>query len=356
MNIFNSILPDKLSKNTLISLVAISSTAFITAVTYYYSKDKSLNSWLSYLNIITTDADHINDQLKTTEDPEINRLNTDYNNNSIQINAMYNNIIKDDINNIIFKTNNIDNIIADNIIENKPVDNIIDNKTVDNTIENKNGFLIQKVINNCENDKESDNAITYNIYSLLIGCNYTGTPYQVSNCINNTNLIKTSIKESNQTSLHFYEPIVITDETSKISKLLEETKIIYDKCSDNDTVFIYYSGYCDKGSDLDNDLLTISCDNNIAINDIINIFENENIKLILIIDGFYYEKLSNIFSKKKNYLIISSFVNEVNEIKSSTNFTAKLCDLVKDENIFNQSHDIWKSTQIIGNKSLLFRI
>ena len=349
MNIFNSIIPDKLNKNTLISLVAISSTALIAAITYHYSKKESFNRWFSNLNIITTDADNIDNESKMTEDPEIDRTNNESHKNLDQIDSLYNNIIKDDIKNIIFKTNNIDNIIVDNIIENKTVDNIIEN-----IIDNKNP-LTQKVINNYENDKESDNAITYNIYSLLIGCNYTGTPYQVSNCINNTNLIKNSIKESNHISLHFYEPIVLTDETSNISKLLEETTTIYNKCSDNDTVFIYYSGYCDKGSDLDNDLLTISCDNNIAINDIINIFENENIKLILIIDGFYYEKLSNIFSKKKNYLIISSFVNEVNEIKSSTNFTTKLCNLVKDENILNQSHEIWKDTQIIGNKSVLFR-
>lgn len=336
MNIFNSIIPDKLNKNTLISLVAISSTALIAAITYHYSKKDSFNSWFSNLNIITTDTDNIDNESKTTEDTEIDRTNNESHINLDQVDSIYNNIITHDIQNIILQTANQDKSIVEN-----------------NTTENK---LTKDVINNHENDKNSENTLTYNIYSLLIGCNYTGTPYQVSNCINNTNLIKNSIKESNHASLHFYEPIVLTDETSNISKLLEETTTIYKKCCDNDTVFIYYSGYCDKGSDLDNDLLTISCDNNIAINDIINIFENENIKLILIIDGFYYEKLSNIFSKKKNYLIISSFVNEVNEIKSSTNFTAKLCNLVKDENIFNQSHEIWKDTQIIGNKSLLFRI
>tara|TARA_B100001248_G_C27391854_1_gene462867 strand:+ start:1138 stop:2148 length:1011 start_codon:yes stop_codon:yes gene_type:complete len=336
MNIFNSIIPDKLNKNTLISLVAISSTALIAAVTYHYSKKESFNGWFSNLNMFTTDADNIDHVSKITEDTEIDRTNNESHINLDQIDSKYNNIIIHDIQNIILQTANQDKSIVEN-----------------NTTENK---LIKDVINNHENDKNSKNTLTYNIHSLLIGCNYTGTPYQVSNCINNTNLIKNSIKESNHASLHFYEPIVLTDKTSNISKLLEETTAIYNKCSDNDTVFIYYSGYCDKGSDLDNDLLTISCDNNIAINDIINIFENENIKLILIIDGFYYEKLSNIFSKKKNYLIISSFVNEVNEIKSSTNFTAKLCNLVKDENIFNQSHEIWKDIQIIGNKSLLFRI
>ena len=129
-------------------------------------------------------------------------------------------------------------------------------------------------------------------------------------------------------------------------------------CNENDCIFVYYSGYCDKDLTTNKDVLTLGCDpdnqHSLEINSICNIVTNPKIRLIIIIDGFYYEKLKEPNDNyKSNHLIIASFVSEQNNTIKKTSFTEDLCKNIKTNENFDFNNSLWKKAQIIGNKDLL---
>lgn len=206
-----------------------------------------------------------------------------------------------------------------------------------------------------------------NIYSILIGCNYNDTPYEVSNSIENVNSIQKYILDTTYSKYNIRNPLIITDNKSssnKITNSLEYISNIYNKCKDGDFVFIYYSGYCDYLDDTKEDVLTILSETSpkikiesISINSILEIFENPNIKLILFIDGFYYNAINKNSNQKSNHLILSSFINDKDKptrYANTTKTTKSLLDILNNENKLEYNHKIWSSINVIGNQKLIY--
>ena len=84
------------------------------------------------------------------------------------------------------------------------------------------------------------------IYPLIIGCNYSNTPYELQNCVDNTNLVKDLLSDFKSDKIKCSNPIIKTDLQNNITNILDNITLLYNLCNDNDVVFIYYSGYCDK--------------------------------------------------------------------------------------------------------------
>ena len=341
MNFGNLFSVPKVSKTTILSIVAISSTAIISVFTYqYYKKNYLVNFNSSNLieNIIPNRVDSkYSDNL--VEDISSN------NNDNIEINENGNIEINENGNIEINENGNIE------INENGNIE-------INNDLLSLSSILEQTSdINNDSNPNILTDTHLINVYPILIGCNYKNTPYQVQNCINNTKLINDILIKFNSKIYKFENTNIITDDMPEINNIINIIQNIYNKSKDNDFVFIYYSGYCDKDIDTDDDLLTLSCKDDesftIKINKILNIFENDQIKLIFIIDGFYYDKLSDNVNCKSNHVIVSSFVNESNKIQSSTNFTEKICDIIEKKHSIDLNHQMWNNIQILGNKDII---
>lgn len=231
------------------------------------------------------------------------------------------------------------------------------------------------------------------LYSLIIGCNYSDTPYELTNCIDNTKLVHNMISEFKSSKLKCCKPIVKTDcKDNNVIDIMHNIKVLYDLCEDDDNVFIYYSGYCDKKThkltditdeitddtiiDKDGDkfeipmteepiikntdILTVVCNDkegidavNISINDICDIFVNPKIRLILCIDGFHYEKLEETEHMKENHLIIGSFVDENVSKTNNTTFTKDVYNYIQEKGRIDIDNELWDNLQVIGNKDIL---
>lgn len=199
-----------------------------------------------------------------------------------------------------------------------------------------------------------------NIHSLLIGYNYSNTPYELDNCIDNIDKLNTYINDTKYiNNYNLVLPILFTDNNNNqptkyySNVILSQIKDTYNKCKNNDIIYIYYSGYCDKTDN--KDVFTLSSNKPlldiIYINDILDIFLNPNIKLILIIDSFYYDtlKIDNI---KLNHLIIGSFINEPNVTK--TLFTTTVLNYLVNQSYIDKNNSLWNNLQIIGNLNIIY--
>lgn len=73
---------------------------------------------------------------------------------------------------------------------------------------------------------------------LLIGINYMGTPYELSGCINDCNLMSSMMKEYTNTLLTEEQEIKPTKDN-----ILTELKKVLDDSVEGDLIFFYYSGH-----------------------------------------------------------------------------------------------------------------
>lgn len=205
-----------------------------------------------------------------------------------------------------------------------------------------------------------------NLYSILLGCNYKDTPYEVTNSIQNGESIKNYILNTSYSKYNIRKPLVLTDSNESnhhINNLLEHTTNLYNKCKDGDIVFLYYSGYCDYLEEEKLDVLTIISEStpklkidSIQINSILDIFENPNIKLIMFIDGFYYTNISKNSHQKSHHLIISTFINEHKPTRytNKTKVTSEIIDLLLENTTIDYKHKIWSSVNTIGSQNLIY--
>ena len=193
-----------------------------------------------------------------------------------------------------------------------------------------------------------------NIHSILIGCNYAGTPYEVNNCIENTEIIQKLINIYEYDKVKFEKPCIITD-NNDLPDILQTVTEKYEKCKDNDTILVYYSGYCDKDTENELDYLTLACkdENPVAIDDIVSIVKNEKIRLIIIIDGFFSDKLYKPHNFQSNHLIVSSSVDDQASAIDRTEFTKEFCKVIENHENYDFESDIWSNVQFIGERSLL---
>ena len=88
-------------------------------------------------------------------------------------------------------------------------------------------------------------------------------------------------------------------------------------------------------------------------NSFLSIVKNEKIRLIIIIDGFFSDKLNKPPNFQKNHLIVSSSVNDELSPIDKTEFTKKFCKIIENHENYDFESDIWKNVQFIGDKNLL---
>ena len=195
------------------------------------------------------------------------------------------------------------------------------------------------------------------VHSILIGCNYKNTPYAVTNCIKNTTNVLDLISSYKYEKLNFTIPSIISENDESSVNIIKKVESLYSECNEDDCIFIYYSGYCDKDSESNNDILTLGCDpdknNSLEIRKICKIVSNPKIRLIIIIDGFFYDSLDDHEDYKSNHLIIASFIDDLTNKTHKTTFTEDLCNVIKSNTNFDFNHKLWENVQIIGNKNLL---
>ena len=329
------------NKPSLICIATISTTTILSIITYKYFNEISN----FYQRINTTEDNKSSDNKSSdneTEDNETEDNETEDNKSS--------------------DNKSSDNKSEDNETEdNKSEDSAKCSQEVVTTFEDR-ATVHENVSNILKDVLVSNNLITNidnvsKVHSLLIGCNYKGTPYAVSNCIKNTTNILDLISSYKYEKLQFTTPSIISEDANSSKTILNKLQSVYSECNDNDCIFIYYSGYCDKDHETNNDILTLGCDpdknNSLEISSMCKIVTNPKIRLIIIIDGYYYDTLKQHSNYKSNHLIIGSFVDDqTNQIKETT-FTENLCKIIKTNTNFDFNHPLWKKVQIIGDKNLL---
>ena len=90
--------------------------------------------------------------------------------------------------------------------------------------------------------KAQSQAITVNKNALLIGCNYIGTQYELSGCINDVVNIQHKLK----TQYGFNNILIMTDTTSKKptkANILDEITILLNNSKSGDKLFLGFSGH-----------------------------------------------------------------------------------------------------------------
>jgi len=119
--------------------------------------------------------------------------------------------------------------------------------------------------------------------ALLIGCDYVGTQYQLSGCINDVENIQTKLKSQ----YGFNNIVIMTDNTEKKptkANILEELKNLLTSANSGDKLFLSFSGHGFKMKDTSGDEkdkldeVFVSLDLDYISDDEIKIFINNNLK------------------------------------------------------------------------------
>jgi hypothetical protein len=119
--------------------------------------------------------------------------------------------------------------------------------------------------------------------ALLIGCDYIGTEYQLSGCINDVENIQTKLKSQ----YGFNNIVIMTDNTDKKptkANILDELKNLLTSANSEDKLFLSFSGHGFKIKDTSGDEkdkldeVFVSLDLDYINDDEIKIFINNNLK------------------------------------------------------------------------------
>jgi hypothetical protein len=125
--------------------------------------------------------------------------------------------------------------------------------------------------------------INVNKNALLIGCNYTGTQYQLNGCINDVENIQNKLK----TQYGFNNILIMSDNTSKKPtkvNILDEIKNLLSGANSGDKLFLAFSGHGTTikdttGDEKDGlDEMFVPLDFNYISDDEIKTFINNNLK------------------------------------------------------------------------------
>ena len=119
--------------------------------------------------------------------------------------------------------------------------------------------------------------------ALLIGCDYIGTEYQLSGCMNDVENIQTKLKSQ----YGFNNIVIMTDNTDKKptkANILDELKNLLTSANSEDKLFLSFSGHGFKIKDTSGDEkdkldeVFVSLDLDYISDDEIKIFINNNLK------------------------------------------------------------------------------
>jgi hypothetical protein len=131
--------------------------------------------------------------------------------------------------------------------------------------------------------KAQSQAITVNKNALLIGCNYIGTQYELSGCINDVVNIQNKLK----TQYGFNNILIMTDTTSKKptkANILDEITVLLNNSKSGDKLFLGFSGHGTYKTDTNGDEtdgvdeMFVPLDFNNITDDEIKILINNNLK------------------------------------------------------------------------------
>ena len=119
--------------------------------------------------------------------------------------------------------------------------------------------------------------------ALLIGCNYIGTTYQLSGCINDVENVQNKLKSQ----YGFNNILIMTDNTTKKPtkvNIMDEIKNLCINANAGDILFLLFSGHGTQISDLNGDEkdgldeMFVPLDFNCIIDDEIKLLINNNLK------------------------------------------------------------------------------
>jgi hypothetical protein len=117
----------------------------------------------------------------------------------------------------------------------------------------KNKLNVDKINAQAQSQSQSQSQVlTVNKSALLIGCNYIGTPYELSGCINDIVNLQDKIK----TQYGFTNILIMTDATSKKptkANILDEITVLLNNSKSGDILFIGFSGHGTKTADTNGD-------------------------------------------------------------------------------------------------------
>lgn len=226
----------------------------------YINNVQHINNTKYINNIITTKS------LESYKKSKINELNVIFNNqvatHSRILNANILNIQRSRLN------NNMKRVQITRL--NQQFNNLV------NSLRQKLNSDIQKILSF---KVDFDIGTIKNKKGLLVGINYIGSPYELSGCINDCNLMNSIMKE--------YKNTLVTEEQEiKPTKdnILLELKRVLDESTEGDLIFFYYSGHGSytidrNGDEIDGkDEMLISLDLRGILDDELKSILNNNLK------------------------------------------------------------------------------
>jgi len=184
------------------------------------------------------------------------------------------------------------------IMGNKKYVNLLNNNKINNNKINNNKINNNKINNNkINNNKINNNKINNNKINknaLLIGCNYIGTEYELSGCINDAQNLQNKLISQYK----FNNVKILTDNTSQKptkNNIINEFKNLLINAKSDDILFFSFSGhgsqtYDQSKDEKDNrDELIVPIDFNYIIDDelnnIINNYLKKDVNLFVLFDS-----------------------------------------------------------------------
>jgi biopolymer transport protein ExbD len=165
--------------------------------------------------------------------------------------------------------------------------------------------------------------IKINKNALLIGCNYTGTQYQLNGCINDVEHIQNKLK----TQYGFNNILIMTDNTTKKptkANILDEIKNLLTNSNSGDKLFLAFSGHGTymkdtSGDEKDGlDEMFVPLDFNCISDDEIKIFINNNLKKdVTLFALFDCCHSGTILDLRYQYLDSENYDNSTENIKET---------------------------------------
>lgn len=183
--------------------------------------------------------------------------------------------------------------------------------------------------NEIDSDSDSDSftdsdtdICTNNKKALLIGINYTNTSHALQGCINDITFMKDFLKRNDIYDIHILSDV--SDEKPTRHNILTNLNNLVFEATNNDTVFIHFSGHGTYTKDYNSDEIDkkdecLYCidDKIITDDEIHNIFTNfhENVRVICLFDCCHSGTIADL-----QYSYLENFKQRINndkKIKSS---------------------------------------
>jgi len=189
--------------------------------------------------------------------------------------------------------------------------------------------------------------ININKKALLIGCNYVGSPYELSGCINDIENIQNKLKSQ----YGFNTILMMSDNTSKKptkANILSEIKILLSNTNSGDKIFLAFSGHGTYTKDTSGDEkdgfdemfvpLDFNCISDDEIKIVINNYLKKDVTLFALFDCCHSGTILDLRYKyfdSENYDNASEDTNEIETIGNIIMISGCMDNQTSDETYIN---------------------